>query len=76
MFPAAFGRAPRNFFKHCHEFSGEEWKQQATLFLPIYLSEELEGVHYNAFCNLVDIIGTSSAYDMYSLHNIIIAILV
>jgi len=58
MFPAAFGRAPRNFFKHCHEFSGEEWKQQAMLFLPVYLNEELPGLHYNAFCNLVETIGT------------------
>ena len=64
MFPAAFGRAPQNFFKHCHEFSGEEWKQQATLFLPLYLKEELGGVHYNAFCNLVETIGPQieSAY--------------
>lgn len=62
MFPAAFGRAPRNFYKHCHEFSGEEWKQQATLFLPIYLNEELETEHYNAFCNLVETIGAIRIY--------------
>ena len=59
MFPAAFGQAPRNFFKHCHEFSGEEWKQQATLFLPLYLSKELASEHYDAFCGLVETIGLS-----------------
>lgn len=57
MFPAAFGRAPRDFFKHCHEFSGEEWKQQATLFLPLYLSRELPEEHYDAYCGLVETIG-------------------
>ena len=57
MFPAAFGRAPRDFAKHCHEFSGEEWKQQASLFLPVYLSKELAGEHYEAFCGLVETIG-------------------
>ena len=57
MFPSTFGRAPRNFSKHCHEFSGEEWKQQATLFLPIYLNGELPDIHYNALCNLVKVIG-------------------
>lgn len=57
MFPAAFGRAPRNFYKHCHEFSGEEWKQQATLFLPIYLYRELPSAHYDAFCDLVETMG-------------------
>jgi len=61
MFPAAFGRAPRNFYLHCHEFSGEEWKQQATLFLPVYLHNELPGIHSNAFCNLVETIGKSLA---------------
>ena len=62
MFPAAFGRAIRNFHKHCHEFSGEEWKQQATLFLPVYLKEELPGSHYNAFCKLVEAIGILITY--------------
>ena len=57
MFPAAFGRAPRDFSKHCHEFSGEEWKQEAKLFLPLYLSKELPGEHYDAFCGLVETIG-------------------
>lgn len=57
MFPAAFGRAPRNFERHCHEFSGEEWKQQATLFLPVYLYKQLPKDHYDAFCNLVRAIG-------------------
>jgi hypothetical protein len=49
--PSRFGRAPRNFAKHCHNFSGEEWKQQGLLFLPIYLEPHLPEVHYDAFCN-------------------------
>ena len=57
MFPAAFGRAPRDFYKHCHKFSGEEWEQQVTLFLPVCLSGHLADDHYNAFCNLVETIG-------------------
>ncbi|KAA8910745.1 hypothetical protein FN846DRAFT_757408, partial [Sphaerosporella brunnea] len=50
--PASFGRAPRNFASHCHEFSGEEWKQQAHLFLPIYLQDILPNDHYEQFCAL------------------------
>ncbi|KAA8894378.1 hypothetical protein FN846DRAFT_752517, partial [Sphaerosporella brunnea] len=50
--PSSFGRSPRNFASHCHEFSGEEWKQQATLFLPIYLQDKLPGEHYRQFCAL------------------------
>jgi hypothetical protein len=50
--PYSFGRAPRNFAAHCHEFSGEEWKQQATLFLPIYLQDVLPREHYEQFCAL------------------------
>jgi hypothetical protein len=52
-FPSSFGRAPRNFASHCHEFSGEEWKQQATLFLPIYLQDVLPEEHYDQFCKLM-----------------------
>jgi hypothetical protein len=52
MLPHSFGRAPRNFAAHCHEFSGEEWKQQATLFLPIYLQDVLPREHYEQFCAL------------------------
>lgn len=58
MLPSAFGRTPRHFAKHCHEFSGEEWKQQATLFLPIYLQDKLPTTHYKAFCNPVKTIGS------------------
>ncbi|KAA8913706.1 hypothetical protein FN846DRAFT_902559 [Sphaerosporella brunnea] len=50
--PSSFGRAPRDFAAHCHEFSGEEWKQQATLFLPIYLQDKLPREHYDQFCQL------------------------
>lgn len=69
MFPAAFGRAPRNFYKHCHEFSGEEWKQQATLFLPVYLNNKMAEIHYNAFCDLVETIGNAHKFldEGYSL---------
>ena len=56
MFPTAFGQAPRDFFKHCHEFSGEEWKQQANHYLLVYLSKELAADHYEAFCGLVETI--------------------
>jgi predicted RNA binding protein YcfA (HicA-like mRNA interferase family) len=59
-FPSRFGRAPRNFAKHCHHFSGEEWKQQGLLFLPIYLEPHLPEVHYDAFCNLMRVIGLST----------------
>ena len=61
MFPTAFGQAPRDFFKHCNEFSGGEWKQQANLYLPVYLSKELAADHYEAFCGLVETIGRSIA---------------
>ena len=50
--PGAFGRAPRDFSKHCHHFSGEEWKMQSTMFLPIYLKDRLPDVDYQAFCDL------------------------
>lgn len=56
--PALFGRAPRDFSKHCHHFSGEEWKMQTTMFLPIYLRNELPDEDYTAFCDLVRTIGT------------------
>ena len=58
--PASFGRAPRDFFKHVHHFSGEEWKMQATNFLPIYLKGKLPDEDYEMYCLLADMIGTFS----------------
>lgn len=58
--PGAFGRSPRNFAGHIHELSAEEWKMQATLFLPIYLKNRLPASHYNQFCNLVEIISLTT----------------
>jgi len=53
---AAFGHAPHDFAKHCHEFTAEGWKQQATLFLPIYLHGLLLDKDYLEFCNLIEAI--------------------
>ena len=62
--PAQFGRAPRDFSKHCHHFSGEEWKMQSSMFLPIYLKDKLPEEDYKAFCHLTKTIELATAISL------------